>query len=194
MNYLIPTLFILPFVAAIIVFFAGKISDFWRDFLACLFVAAETAICVYCFFVTPELSFEINDVFLLKLSFKLDGFRLLYTFVAVFMWFVTTFFSHEYFKNYTEKNRYYAFMLLTLGATVGLFMSDDLLTAFIFLEIMSFTSYVLVIHERTEKAISAAKTYITIAITGGLVMLMGLFLLYNAFGSLSFDALYANAG
>ena len=49
-------------------------------------------------------------------------------------------------------------------------LSADLMTAFIFFEILSFTSFTWVIHEENEAAIRAAKTYLAIAVIGGLLL------------------------
>ena len=123
------------------------------------------------------------------LKLCLDGFRSLYCLVASFMWMMTTLFSEEYFGYYRNRNRYYLFLLLTLGATVGVFLSADLYTTFIFFEIMSFTSYVWVAHDETKSSLRAAETYLAVAVVGGLVMLMGLFLLYDMFGTLEISEL-----
>ena len=54
---------------------------------------------------------------------------------------------------------------------------------------MSFTSYTWVAHEETKEALRAAETYLAVAVIGGLVMLMGLFLLYGELGTLEFTRL-----
>lgn len=82
-----------------------------------------------------------------------------------------------------NRNRYYMFLLFTLGATTGLFLSEELLTTFLFFEMMSLMSYVWVIHDETKEAVKAAGTYLAVAVIGGLVMLMGLFLLYTMAGA-----------
>ncbi len=124
------------------------------------------------------------------LKFRLDGFRAVYASVAGFMWMMTSIFSVEYFRHYRNRNRYYFFMLLTLGATIGVLISADLFTTFVFFEIMSFTSYTWVAHEEKEGAMKAAKTYMAVAVIGGLVMLMGLLMLYKTLGTLEFEALH----
>lgn len=78
----------------------------------------------------------------LGLHLSADGFRGVYATVAAFMWMATGWFSPEYFTHYRNRNRYYFFNLMTLGATLGVFLSDDLYTTLIFFEIMSLTSYV----------------------------------------------------
>lgn len=128
------------------------------------------------------------------LNFTLDGFRALYGAIAAFMWFMSTLFSREYFGHYRNRNRYYLFLLLTLGATEGVFLSADFYTTFLFFEMMSFTSYVWVAHDERQESLRAAGTYLAVAVIGGLVMLMGIFLLYNMTGTLRFDELIGLAG
>lgn len=123
------------------------------------------------------------------LHFTLDGFRAMYGMIAAFMWFMSTLFSKEYLSHYHNRNRYYLFLLLTLGATEGVFLSADFYTTFIFFEIMSFTSYVWVAHDEKKEALRASATYLAVAVIGGLVMLMGIFLLYDVTGTLFFDDL-----
>ena len=125
------------------------------------------------------------------LYLKVDGFRLIYCCIALFMWSVSILFSKEYFAHYRHKLRYYTFLLITMFATLGVFLSADLFTLFIFFEIMSLSSYVWVAQEETEEALRAGVTYLAVAVIGGMVMLMGLFLLNHLLGTLRIDELYA---
>lgn len=128
------------------------------------------------------------------LHLKLDGFRLVYVAMAVLMWAASGVFSREYMAHYQNKKQYYFFFWITFLATAGVFLSADLYTTFLFFEIMSFTSFVWVIFEQKKEAISAAKTYLAVAVIGGMVMLMGLFLLYDLLGTLEIEELRAAAG
>ena len=114
----------------------------------------------------------------------------IYCYIALFMWSVSLLFSKEYFAHYSHKVRYYGFMLLTMFATLEVFLAKDLFTMFIFFEVMSLSSYVWVVQEETEEALKVGVTYLTIAVIGGMVMLMGLFLLNHALGTLQIDKLY----
>ncbi len=126
----------------------------------------------------------------LGLALELDGFRKVYCLVIALMWFMTMLLSDEYFAHYRNRGRYYFFNLMTLGATMGVFLAADLFTAFVFFEVMSFTSYTWVIQEETPGAIRAANTYLAVAVIGGLVALMGLFLLQNRLGTTRIASLY----
>lgn len=152
-----------------------------------------------------DTTFEIPYICGLGLHFQTDGFRALYGTIAAFMWFMSTLFSGEYFARHEKAapghdhhlGRYYVFLLITLAATEGVFFSADFFTTFVFFEIMSFTSYVWVAQDEKPESLRAGATYLAVAVIGGLVMLMGIFLLYDVTGALFFDDLvkaYINYG
>ena len=167
-------------LGALISYLIGRKSKPGRNAFVCVLLTAECLLAVlgiYQAILGRELTFTWEGFAGLGLHFRLDGFRALYTLVAAFMWMMTGFFSPQYFAHYHNRNRYYFFTLMTFGATAGVFLSDDLYTTFIFFEIMSFTSYTWVAHEETPGAMRAAETYLGIAVVGGMVTLMGLFML-----------------
>lgn len=191
MNILICSTIFLPMAAAILCYAAGRFHKTARDYLACAATGITFIICLYLAIQTINhndsgILWEIPYVCGMGLHFTLDGFRGLYGTIAAFMWFMSTLFSREYFAHYHNRNRYYLFLLLTLGATEGVFFSADFYTTFIFFEIMSLTSYVWVAHDERKESLRAASTYLAVAVIGGLVMLMGIFLLYDTAGTLFF--------
>lgn len=134
---------------------------------------------------------EIPGICGFGLHFVVDGFRTIYGLIAAFMWFMVSLLCQEYFKNHHNVGRFYLFLLLTEIATLGVFFSADLFTTFIFFEIMSFTSYVWVAQEENVPSLRAAETYLGVAVMGGLVMLMGIFILYFELGTLTISELLA---
>ena len=127
------------------------------------------------------------------LQFATDGFRVLYALLATFLWIMTLLFSKQYFHHHKNLIRYFVFYFATFAAVLGVFFAADLMTLFLFFEIMSFTSYVWVAQEETEAALRASKTYLAVAVIGGLSMLMGLFMLDHAFGTLLISELRDSA-
>lgn len=127
---------------------------------------------------------EIVTVPAMRLSFAAGGFQKVYGLVVCFMWFVSALLSPQYFHGHHHLKRYYFFFLICLGFTAGVFLSADLYTTFLFFELMSLSSYVWVVQEETPEAMDAGKTYLTIAVLGGLVTLMGLFMLHRLTGTL----------
>lgn len=134
-------------------------------------------------------SFEWAGFCGLGLNMRGDGFRALYATVAGFMWLVTSVFSLDYFRHEHNVGRYAFFTLMTFGATVGMFLSDSLYSAFIFFEVMSLCSYPWVAHEEDPAAMRAAETYLYIAIIGGLTTLMGMFLLPDGMAAMALSEL-----
>ena len=190
---LIYLLVFMPMAGAFVSYLVGRKNKNARDFLVGFLTALEFALSLK--LLIDSNGMEGTLVFIpeicgMGMSFTVDGFRVLYAAIACFMWAMTAAFSKEYFAHYRNRNRYYFFQLLTLGATVGIFLSADLYTTFIFFEIMSICSYVWVAHDEKKEAMRAAATYLAVAIIGGLTLLMGLFLLYTQAGTLQISQLY----
>ena len=115
-----------PFAAAFLCYLAGRRHKMLRDRLVELTVVLETGLMVLAASAcirAGELVFVLDGFCMRGMYLKLDGFRLLYGSIAAFMWMMTGIFSREYFSHYRNRNRYYFFYLLTLGATMGVFLS-----------------------------------------------------------------------
>ncbi len=130
-------------------------------------------------------SYRIGRIAGYGLSFAFDGFRIVYSAITTLMWFCSTLISREYFGNGENLMRYHILSMWTFAATLGVFLSNDLYTTFIFFEIMSIASYAYVAHTEKPDAMRAAGTYLAVAVIGGLVMLMGLLLLNNVCGTMN---------
>ncbi|MCM1063310.1 MAG: sodium:proton antiporter [Eubacterium sp.] len=191
-NGMLALLVFFPFAAGAVAYFCGKRCTA----AAIISVVTEAAGVLYlaCMFGRQQgFAFTVSEICGFGLHFQMDGFRLIYGCVAAWMWMMATIFSREYFKAHENVNRFYLFLLWTLGATMGVFLSADLFTTFLFFEIMSFTSYVWVAQEENRPSLKAASTYLAVAVIGGLVMLMGIFLLYHCLGTVTIGDLSAAA-
>ncbi len=189
-----------PFAGALMSGIIGRKKETVRDYFADFIVVSEFLLAFVLFVgnagqggAKTFYQCYLPGVCGMGLHFTVEGFRLLYGLIAAFMWMMTTILSGEYMRHHENRNRYYLFLLATLGATMGVFLSADLFTMFIFFEIMSLTSYVWVAQEETESALRAAATYLAVAIVGGLVMLMGIFVLYHELGTLNITELFLAA-
>jgi formate hydrogenlyase subunit 3/multisubunit Na+/H+ antiporter MnhD subunit len=189
-NMLIFCLVFLPMLGAVLSYIIGKYNKNVRDVFAPAVALIEFALVLYVCLAGRTFTFEWRGFCSLGIGFVFDDFRRVYCTVIGFMWLMTLLFSKEYFTSYRNRNRYYFFNLMTLGATMGVFLSADLYTTFIFFEVMSFTSYEWVAHDEKPEAIRAANTYLAVAVIGGLVALMGLFLLHHSLGTLTISELY----
>lgn len=142
----------------------------------------------------------IDGLFGMGISFKLDGFRVIFCSLTIIMWIIAMEFSKDYFKKgYTDEitgkedggaSGFVFFSMLVLVAALGMVLSNDMLSAFIFFEVMSLGSYPWVAHFGTAKDMKAAASYLTYAVLGGLVTLTGILLLVRYTGTLYYDELY----
>lgn len=136
-----------------------------------------------------DMRIVIPDICGMGMSFYIGGFRLIFAAISTYMWIMTTLFSKQYMAHAVKKKRYYFFLVLTYFATTLVFLSDDLFTTFVFFEVMSMASYVCVIHDEKKQTLRAGGVYLAVAVIGGLVSLMGIFLLYDLAGTLSYTDL-----
>lgn len=199
-NFILLFLVFYPIIGALVSYLIGRKWKTARDYFA-QFVAISEFLIILDLMIKYVISMQSGIAEAAEISFSwfffaggglhfaLDGFRALYGTIAALMWMMTMLFSKEYFTHYRNRNRYYLFNLLTLGATMGVFLSSNLYTTFIFFEMMSFTSYVWVAHDEKKESLRAAETYLAVAVIGGLVMLMGLFLLQSTIGTLEMSKL-----
>ena len=183
-----------PMIASVISYLIGKMSKGRRDkfvILSCFIELCMMGIALFGVIQGKTYTASIPAFCGFGLHFELDGFRALYAVVGGVMWLCTSMLSREYFAHhYHNRNRYYFFFLMTLGATIGVFLSSDLYTTFIFFEIMSFTSDTWVVHDENAGAMRAGETYLAVAVIGGMVMLIGLFILYLTLGTLTISELH----
>jgi len=186
-----------PMIGGMLSFIIGKRSKTARNYIANSIVIVEFIAILFLYQEViaqhRSITFQWDSFSGQGVFFIVDGFRFIYCSITAFAWMMVTLFSGEYFKNYRNRNRYYAFNLLTLGATMGVFLSADLFTTFIFFEIMSLSSFVWVIHDEEKDSLNGGQVYLAFSIIGGLVMLMGIFLIQDIFGTLEISQLLEKA-
>ncbi|MBR1437550.1 MAG: hypothetical protein IJ587_03335, partial [Synergistaceae bacterium] len=187
-NYALLFLILWPMAGGLISYCLGRKSRIVRDYTADVVCLIELA-AVLSLWGSLGSELIIPGVCGLGMKLSLDGFRFIYAVIIAFMWSATTIFSREYLRHHRNRNRYYLYVLMTLGSIMGAFISGDLYTTFMFFEMMSLFSYIMVVQDETPEAQRAAQTYLAIAIIGGLVTLTGLILLYNYTGTLDIEAL-----
>lgn len=187
------TLFIIlfPIIGGIGVYFIGNKVEKVREILAISINAIELVLMIILIILhyNNPVSFTLDKICGLGLSFSLGSFNLIYGFLSVFLWMMTITFSKEYMKHYENKGRYYLFYLITLSGVMGVFLSNDFMTTFIFFELMSFSSYPLIIHDEKEESKKAGLTYLSIAVVSGMILLMGLFIIYSELHTLDFSSI-----
>jgi multicomponent Na+:H+ antiporter subunit D len=123
----------------------------------------------------------------LQLTLWADGLGLLFASLASFLWVITTVYSTGYMRGLKEhaQTRYFACFSLVIGATMGVSLAQNLLTLFIFHEILTVSTYPLVVHNETEEAFRAGRKYLVYTLGGGAAILVGTLALLAAGGGTS---------
>jgi len=95
------------------------------------------------------------------IKFRVDALGMLFATVSSFLWIVTTFYSIGYMRSNKEhaQTRYYACFAVSLASAVGVAFSGNLITLFVFYEILSLATVPLVGHKETPEAIEGARKY-----------------------------------
>lgn len=120
------------------------------------------------------------------LSFHVDGISRLFAALTVGVWLLVGIYSVSYMKQEEEERRFFGFYLIVLGVLVGLDFSGNLITLYVFYELMTLTSLPLVLHERTKEAVAAGLKYLFYSVAGAFLALFGIFLLMQICGNQPF--------
>ncbi len=131
----------------------------------------------------------------LELAFRLDGLGLLLGLLVCGIGFFIVLYGSAYFeKEPVARGRFFTLILVFMAAMFGLAVADDLLLFFLFWELTSITSYLLIgFKHKEESAREAAQQALIITAGGGLALLAGLILLGDAAGTLKISELAARA-
>jgi multicomponent Na+:H+ antiporter subunit D len=102
--------------------------------------------------------------------------------IAAFLWPLTVIYSVGYMAHEHSQNRFFTYLVMVEGAAMGICLAGDLLTFFIFYELLTLLVYPLVVHEDSEEAIHAGRTYLAYLLVGETLVFGALFVVVSAAG------------
>ncbi|MGM0414400.1 MAG: complex I subunit 5 family protein [Bacillota bacterium] len=185
---------LIPFIATIFIYIFRDEEDLRSNFLigVTFLVFILTLIIIYLSSDTGYFSYQVSNVMEQGIYLAVTRFDSIFALLITGIWFLATVYAKKYMAGERFQNRFYVGWLFTLGGTLGTIFSGDLFTLFVFFEIMSITSYILIVHNQDQEALAAAKKYLYMSIVGGLAILMGVFLVYNQAGTMVFTEIAEN--
>jgi len=190
---------IIVFLISVTVFLIPKKLKPYKAFLPAL-----GQIGAFVFFVTkiPQISKNQNLTTLVEwipqlginFNFLLDGLSLVFALLITGIGALVFIYAHSYMKSYTGTDRFFMYLMLFSGAMLGLVLSDNLISLFIFWELTSYLSFFLItfFHEK-ESSRKAAFQSLYITGFGGLAMLAGILLLGSVIDSYSASEWISNS-
>jgi len=125
----------------------------------------------------------------LPLMLQAEPIGVLFALLASFLWLVTSVYAIGYMRGHGEKNqtRFYAYFAIALASTMGVAFAGNLLTLFIFYEILTLSTYPLVTHSGTDEARRAGRIYLGVLLgTSISFLLLAIIWTWTLAGSLDF--------
>lgn len=132
--------------------------------------------------------YEFRHVILpgIELVLRADSLALLFVTLSAALWLLTTLYAVGYLEDAPNRSRFFGFFSLCVTSTVGIAMAGNLFTFFFFYELLTLSTYPLVVHRGNAASLRAGNTYLAYTLTGGTVLLTGVVWLYGLVGEVEF--------
>jgi len=126
-----------------------------------------------------------------NLSFFLDGLSLTFALIITLIGTAVFLYAGSYMKSYSQTGRFYLYIGVFMTSMLGLVLSDNMITLFVFWELTSISSYLLIgfNHTKETSRINALQALLVTS-AGGLALLAGLILLSQISNSFEISSLY----
>lgn len=122
----------------------------------------------------------------LELILRGDALAMLFVALSASLWLLTTLYAVGYLEASHNRGRFFGFFSICVTSTVGIAMAGNLFTFFFFYEILTLSTFPLVVHNGTRSALHAGNIYLGYTLTGGAVLLTGIVWLYGLLGHVEF--------
>ncbi|MDT8446878.1 MAG: hydrogen gas-evolving membrane-bound hydrogenase subunit E [bacterium] len=120
----------------------------------------------------------------LEASFLLDGLSATLALMVLGIGAGVMVYSGGYLEDHPDLDRFFSYMLVFMGSMLGLVLAGNLLLIYVFWELTSFSSFLLIgFHHERPGARGAAQRALVVTVTGGLMLLAGLILIGQAAGT-----------
>ncbi len=180
---------VLPILAGVVVL-AGKVFRENRKYLTGLSVAVLVLELVLTFqaLVSGGSLTMIRLTDQLTLELHIDQVSRLFAALTAAVWLLVGIYSVSYMSHEEEEHRFFGYYLIVAGVLMGLNFSANLITLYVFYELMTLTSLPLVLHERSREAVRAGLKYLFYSVAGAFLALFGIFFLAGVSENLTFTA------
>lgn len=182
----------LPFIACILILLTGdkkpNLREFWSVAAAggsfalvasmAVSVRKGTAFAFTLFQATDSISFTV----------KTDAAGMLFACVSSFLYLVVIFYTIGYMRGHHEQNQtgFYAFFAMCICSALGIAFSANLVTFFIFFELLTMATWPLVFHAKNAEAQYSGRKYLMYTLIPGQFCLAGIVIVYAISGTTDF--------
>lgn len=124
----------------------------------------------------------------LSIAFAVDGPSVLFSTLALIVMVCAGFFSFAYMKREQNEKRYYGFCLIVFGILNALCFAGNLITFYLFFELLTLSSVPLVLHNGSREAVMAGLKYLFYSLCGAYMALFGIYFICRYSDTLTFTA------
>lgn len=128
------------------------------------------------FSVLPDIDFVL----------RIDPLAMLFVTLSAVLWLLTTIYAVAYLEGSPNRSRFFGFFSICVSATVGIALAGNLFTLLVFYELLTLSTYPLVVHRGTPQALRAGRVYLAYTLAGGAALLAGIVWLYVLAGPVEF--------
>lgn len=192
-EFLILTAILLPLFGAVAIALAGRRYPNVRETVT-LVTAFGLAVVVW--LLLPDLfagqrpsSSVVNMLPGLAIEFRVEPLGMLFAALASLLWIVNSIYSIGYMRGNNERHqtRFYALFAVALSATMGIAFAGNVLTLFLFYEILTLSTYPLVAHKGDGATVTSARIYLGILLATSIgFFLPAIIWTYHVAGTLEF--------
>ena len=176
-----------PIFAGVLLFLIKPLAeDRPRNIYVACALAVSSAITLLCLFTATGSITLWSITENVSIGLRADGLSKIFGTLMSLMFTVVGIYAIGYMEHEEHKNRFFAFYLMVFGVLNGIYLASNLLTMYLFYEMMTLISLPLVLHELTAEAIDAGKKYLYYSIAGAFLSLVAIFLIYTYAGSYNF--------
>ncbi|MBR0308921.1 MAG: monovalent cation/H+ antiporter subunit D family protein [Mogibacterium sp.] len=123
-----------------------------------------------------------------SLAFDPDPAGMVFACIASTLWILTSIYSIGYMRGHGEKNQtgYFAAFAMCLSAATGICFAANLITFFIFFEVLTVATYPLVAHYRDDEGVKSGRKYLAYTLISGQIFFAAIVIVYCVAGTLEF--------
>ena len=176
-------LLIIAFGGALLIYILGKLSSRIRDSFAVI-ISLALVVFVACLYGKSLEKTFYSGFFGLGLVLRLNMLSWFFAIAISSLGALCTIFSLSYMKGRERTDFYYLMMLVVNAAMLGIVLAGDLVSFYIFWEIMSWSTFLLISYNKGP-ALAAGMKYIVMSIIGSVCFLVGMLSLYVSFDTLN---------
>lgn len=123
----------------------------------------------------------------LNIYFRLDGMGMVFTGLVAFLWPFATLYAFEYMEHAMNQRSFFGFYTMTYGVTVAIAMAGNIVTLYIFYEMLTLVTFPLVLHYKDRESRNAAIAYLIYSIGGATCAFIGMIFMVMRAGNGTFQ-------